>query len=83
MKSQNHIPALHAAAAVMLPSIRQARALLDAAIRVCEYFERPAACDVATSTSTTHTGAKEPADRRSRELKALLSAFSKLHEKHS
>lgn len=83
MKPQDNIPALRATAARMLPGMRQARALLDAAIRVCEYFDRHAARDVATGTSTTFTPAPKNLQTEVDKLKALLSAFSNLHEKRS
>ena len=55
MKPHEHIPALHATAAVMLPGLRQARALLDATIRVYEYFDRHATRDLHTRTFTGFT----------------------------
>ena len=71
MKPQDHIPALHATAAVMLPGMRQARALLDVAIRVCEYFDRHAARDVATRTFTAFTPAPKSLQIEVEKLKAL------------
>lgn len=83
MKPQDHIPSLHATATVMLPGMRQSRAMLDAAIRVLEYFERHAARDVATGTSTTFTPAPQSLQKEVEHLKALVSAFTRLHEKRS
>lgn len=83
MKPQDHIPELHATAAVMLPGMKQARAILDASIRVFEYFERHATRDVATGTFTPFTPAPESLQTEVDKLKALLSAFSNLHDKKS
>jgi hypothetical protein len=80
---RDHIPTLHATATVMLPGMRQARALLDVSIRVLEYFERHAARDVATGTSTTFTPAEPSLQKEVENVKALLAAFGRLHEKRS
>jgi hypothetical protein len=61
--------------------MRQARALLDVSIRVLEYFERHAARDAATGSATTF-GAVEPRLQKEVEnVKALLAAFGRLHDK--
>jgi hypothetical protein len=83
MRPQDHIPTLHATAAVMLPGMKQARALLDVSIRVLEYFERHAARDVATGTSTTFTPAEPSLQKEVENVKALLAAFGRLHEKRT
>jgi hypothetical protein len=59
--------------------MRQARALLDVSIRVLEYFERQAAHDVATGTSTTFKPADPSLQREVDSVKALLAAFGRLH----
>ena len=63
MNPQDHIPSLHAPAAIMLPGMRHARALLDVSIRVLEYFDRHAARDAAIEDlHHLHAGAAEPAE---------------------
>jgi hypothetical protein len=83
MNPREHIPTLHATAAVVLPGMRQARALLDVSIRVLEYFERHAARDAATGTATTFKPADRSLLKEVENVKALLSAFDRLHETHS
>ena len=80
MKPQDAIPALHATAAVMLPGMRQARALLDATIQVYEYFDRHATRDVHTRTFTGFTPAPKTLQTEVEKLKDLLESFSLLHE---
>jgi hypothetical protein len=80
MKPHEHIAALHATAAVMLPGLRQARALLDATISVYEYFDRHATRDVYTRTFTGFTPATKDLQTEVEKLKDLLTAFSHLHD---
>jgi len=83
MKPREPIPALasaSAAAAAMLPGMRQARALLDASIRVYEYFDRYAMSDVATQTFTGFKPAPKSLQDEVEKLKSYLAAFTQLHE---
>ena len=74
------IPTLQATAAAMLPGMKQARSLLDMCIRVLQYFETHAARDAANGTATTFQA--EPSLMRDAEqMKAMLSAFGRLHTK--
>ena len=81
MNPRDHIPQLHTQAAIMLPGLKQARALMDVTIRTLEYFERYAARDVATGTSTVLTPPPASLMKEVDQLKAVLSAFGHLHDK--
>ena len=80
MKPQEHIPTLHATAAMMLPGMKHARALLDVSIRVLEYFERHAARDATTGKATNFKRAEPSLQQEVENAKALLRAFGRLHE---
>ena len=79
MKAEDHIPTLHATATVLLPGMRHARALMDISIRVLEYFERHAARDAATGTASTFTPAEPALMNEVENVKAMRSAFGRLH----
>jgi hypothetical protein len=83
VRPQDRIPELHAMAAVMLPGMRQSRAMLEVAIRVLEYFESHAARDVATGVATRFNPPPEGIMREVETLKDWVSAFHKLHEKRN
>jgi hypothetical protein len=83
VKPQDHIPTLHATAAVLLPGMRHARALMDVSICVLEYFERHAARDAAMGSSSTFGPAEPSLMKEVESVKAMLSAFGRLHEKRS
>lgn len=80
MKPQDHIPTLQATAAMVLPGMRHARALLDVSIRVLEYFERHAARDAAMGTATTFKPVEPSMQKEVENVKALLAAFGRLHD---
>jgi hypothetical protein len=80
MNPQEHIPTLRATAAVLLPGMKHARALLDVSIRVLEYFERHAAHDAATGTATNFKPVGPDFKKEVENAKALLAAFGRLHE---
>jgi hypothetical protein len=80
MKPQDHIPTLRATAAVLLPGMKHARALLDVSIRVLEYFELHAASDAATGTATPLRPVEPNLKKEVENAKALLAAFGHLHE---
>jgi hypothetical protein len=83
MKGKNHIPQLHYTAAVTLLGLKQAHAILDISIRVIEYFDRHATRDTATGTFTLSEPPPENLQKEVQQLRSLLSAFGKLHEKPS
>ena len=79
MNVKDHIPTLQATAATVLPGMKQARSLLDIAIRVLEYFEKHAASDAANRTATPLRGVDPSLLSDAEQVKAMLSAFGKLH----
>jgi hypothetical protein len=83
VKPTDRIPELHAMAAVMLPGLRQSRAMLEVSIRVLEYFEQHAARDAATGVGTRFNPPPEDIQREVETLKDWVSAFHLLHAKPS
>jgi hypothetical protein len=81
VKGKERIPEIHATAAVMLPGMRQSRAILDMSIRVLEYFDRHATRDAATGTFTINEPPPEDLQKDVQQFRSLLSAFGKLHAK--
>jgi hypothetical protein len=81
MKPQEHIPTIEATARTLLPGMRHARALMDVSIRVLEYFEKHAARDAASGTATSFKAAEPNLQKEVESVKALLSAFGRLHER--
>ena len=81
MSTPESIPHLQAAAARLLPGLEHARSSLDASIGVLEYFKDHAMQDV----QGTRSGPLEPAEPKLVEeveqIKALLTAFGRLHGK--
>ena len=82
-EAKQRIPELHAMAAVMLPGMRQTRAIVDMAIRVLEYFDRHATRDVATGTFTLSEPPPGDLQKEVQQFRSMLSVFGKLHEKTS
>ncbi len=82
MNPREAIPTLQATAATLLPGMRHARSLLDVSIRVLEYFEAHAARDAASGTATTFQ-AEPNLMKEAEQVRALLSAFGRLHGKSS
>jgi hypothetical protein len=79
MNVKDHIPALQVTAVAVLPGMKQARSLLEITIRVLEYFEKHVASDVANRTATPLKGVDPSLLSDAEQLKALLSAFGRLH----
>jgi hypothetical protein len=80
MRVQEQIAAIEATARMLLPGMRHARALMDVSIRVLEYFDRYAARDAANGTATSFKAAEPDLQREVENVRALLSAFGRLHE---
>jgi hypothetical protein len=78
MIAKDHIPALQATATAVLPGMKQARSLLDATIRVLEYFEKHAAHDAANRRMTPQPRAEPQLIEDAAQVRATLSAFGKL-----
>ena len=79
MIPKESVPTLQATAAMLLPGMKHARSLLDVSIRVLQYFESHAARDLATGTATTLQGAEPNLVKEAEQVKAMLSAFGRLH----
>jgi hypothetical protein len=81
--AKDTIPTLQATAASLLPGMKHARSLLDVSIRVLEYFETHALKDAANGTCTVLRTATEhhTLHREAENVKALLTAFGRLHGK--
>jgi hypothetical protein len=75
------IPTLQATAVMLLPGMKHARSLLDVSIRVLQYFESHAARDAAKGTATTFQGEESHLIKEAEQVRALLSAFGRLHGK--
>ena len=73
------VPTLQATAVMLLPGMKHARSLLDVSIRVLEYFETHAARDIAAGTATALQAAEPNLVKEAEQVKALLSAFGRLH----
>jgi hypothetical protein len=80
MNPQEHLPALHHAAVQTLPGLRQARAQLDIAVHVLEYFERHAEYELSTGKHAAFERADPQLLHSVDELKSMLNAFSRLHQ---
>ena len=76
---KDHIPTLRATAAQVLPGMKQARSVLDIAIRVLEYFEKHAASDAANRTATPLKGVDPSLLSDAEQLAAMISAFGRMH----
>ncbi len=81
MNPKETVPTLQVTAAMLLPGMMHARALLDVSIRVLQYFHSHAASDVAMGSATTFKGTEPDLIREAEQVKALLSAFGRLHGK--
>ncbi len=66
---------------MLLPAMMHARALLDVFIRVLEYSHSHAARDIAMGSATTFQGTEPDLIKEAEQVKALLSAFGRLHGK--
>jgi hypothetical protein len=78
MNPQDHLPTLRESAIQMLPGFRQARAQLEIAVYVLEYFARHAEHEL----STGQYAAFPPADPKLldaiEQLKGLINAFCRI-----
>jgi hypothetical protein len=78
MTPQDHLPRIRAVATLMLPGFRQARAQLDIAVHVLEYFDQHAEHEISAGTFVTF----DPPDRQLleeiEELQSMLNAFCRL-----
>jgi hypothetical protein len=81
MNPQDHLPTLHEAAVQMLPGFRQARAQLDIAVHVLEYFERHAQYELSTGKYAAFDLADPSLLASIDELKSMLNAFCRIHER--
>ena len=81
MNPNDHIPALQATAAMLLPGMKHARALLDVSIRVLEYFEKHVANDAANGTGVTLQRAEPNLINEAEQVRRLLMAFGRLQDK--
>ena len=79
MTPKESVPTLQATAAMLLPGMKHARSLLDVSIRVLQYFESHAARDLATGKATALQGAEPSLIEDAEQVKAMLSAFGRLH----
>ena len=79
MTPKESVPTLQATAALLLPGMKHARSLLDVSIRVLQYFESHAARDLATGTATTLQAVEPNLVKEAEQVKAMLSAFGRLH----
>ena len=64
---------------MLLPGMKHARSLLDVSIRVLQYFESHAARDLATGTANTLQAVEPKLVKDAEQIKAMLSAFGRLH----
>jgi hypothetical protein len=78
MTPKESIPTLQVTAGMLLPGMQHARSLLDVSIRVLQYFESQVARDAATGTAATLTAVPNLV-KDAEQVKALLSAFGRLH----
>ena len=80
MNPKEHLPSLHHASIELLPGFRQARAQLDIAVHVLEYFERHAEYELSTGQYAPFERADPGLLKSIDELKSMLNAFSRIHE---
>ena len=80
MNPHDHLPTLHDTVVLMLPGFRQARAQLDIAVHVLEYFERHAQCELATGKYAEFDPADPEVLEEIERLKSMLNAFCRIHE---
>ena len=83
MNPQEHLPTLHDAAVQMLPGFRQARAQLDIAVHVLEYFERHAEYELSTGKYAAFDRADPSLLTAIEELRSMLNAFYRIHQPRS
>jgi hypothetical protein len=79
MTPQESVPTLQATAAMLLPGMKHARSLLDVSIRVLQYFESNAARDLCHRHGTILQRVEPNLIKEAEQVKAMLSAFGRLH----
>jgi hypothetical protein len=81
MTTQAEMQGLHTSAVRMLPGFKQAQAQLAVATHVIEYFARYPEYEVSPGVYQPFERADEELLEEIAQLKSMLNAFSRLHEK--
>jgi hypothetical protein len=80
MNLQEQIPALRDTAVLLLPGFRHARAQLDVAVQVLEYFERHAEYEASTGKYAAFPLCDPRLLKEIERPKGMLNAFGRIHD---
>jgi hypothetical protein len=80
MNPQEHLPVLRDIAARVLPGFRHAKAQMEIAVRVLEYFERHAEHELSTGTFRQFEPPGPEQLEEIHRLRSMLNCYCRIHE---